>query len=152
MAEEILLSFHAEREVIRDVCLLVKHHDDLLPNDNYALRKLIAKRGEKYFFRMLSLKRADTRALHSDYHGRLAEFDALEAQARALLAEKPCFSVRDLALNGEDVMALGVPRGRIVGEALAHLLDLVMAEKLENEKCALLKECKQFLKEKGLFS
>ena len=88
-------------------------------------------------------------ALASTDWGRLSEYDQIEAKAREILAERPCFSVRDLALNGDDIIALGVSNGPTVGKALAHLLDLVMAEKLENEREALLDESRRFLAEKS---
>ncbi len=148
IAEETLLSMHAERETVEAVKELVLHHGDPLPFDNYSLRKLISKRGETYFFRMLALKRADTAAQAPSCHARLAELNRIEEVARALLSEPPCFSVRDLSLNGKDIMALGVPKGRTVGLVLEHLLDLVMAEKIENERELLLLEAKRFLDEK----
>lgn len=151
MAEEILLSMHAEKETVRAVKELVKHHDDSLPSDNYGLRKLVSKRGEEYVWRMLALKRADTLSQAPSCHSRLAEFDCIEEKLRALLDEPPCFSVRDLSLHGQDVMALGIPKGPLVGEVLAHLLDLVMAEKLPNEREALLAESACFIAEKIRF-
>lgn len=149
MAEKILLSLHAERETICAVKELVKHHGDPLPCDNYGLRKMISRKGEKYLFRMLALKRADTAALSASCRARLAEYDRIEERARTLLQEAPCFSARDLAIGGEDIMALGVPKGPTVGEVLTHLLDLVMAENLKNEREALLLESKRFFAEKN---
>ena len=55
----------------------------------------------------------------------------------ALLAEKPCFTLKDLAVNGHDLQAAGL-RGKAVGEALNTLLEAVMDGKVENKKAALL--------------
>ena len=149
MAEKILLSMHAEKETVQIVKDLVRHHGDPLPNDNYGLRKLISKKGEKYIYRMLALKRADTLALASSCHERLKEYDRIEESVRLILEEKPCLSVRDLALNGDDLMALGIPKGPNIGIVLSHLLDLVMAERLPNEHEALLAESRRFFFEKN---
>ena len=50
-----------------------------------------------------------------------------------LVAENACCSVRELALGGEALAALGY-RGREIGAVLARLLDEVAAEKLENKR------------------
>ncbi|MBR2855264.1 MAG: HD domain-containing protein, partial [Clostridia bacterium] len=55
----------------------------------------------------------------------------------ALLADKPCFTLKDLAVNGHDLSAAGL-RGKAVGEALNALLEAVMDGKVPNEKAALL--------------
>lgn len=60
--------------------------------------------------------------------------DALDA----LMATSPCFTLKSLAVSGRDLMAAGLPKGRIVGQALAYLLDAVMAERLPNERDTLL--------------
>ena len=98
---------------------------------------------------MLALKRADATALAPHCRNRVSEYDRIEENARAILAEAPCFSVRDLSVDGKDIMALGVPKGPAVGILLAHLLDLVMAEKIENEREALLCESKRYIAEKS---
>ena len=55
----------------------------------------------------------------------------------ALLAEQPCFTLKDLAVNGRDLIAAGL-KGKAVGEALQALLEAVMDGKVPNEKAALL--------------
>ena len=60
--------------------------------------------------------------------------DALDA----LLAERPCFTLKDLAVNGRDLQSLGL-RGKEIGEALQRLLEDVMDGKTENNRDALLR-------------
>ena len=55
--------------------------------------------------------------------------DALDA----LLASRPCFTLKDLAVNGSDLTALGL-KGKAVGEALQSLLEAVMDGKAENTR------------------
>ena len=138
LAEKVLLRFHADRETIQRVTLLVKHHGDALPTDKYGMRRLLARRGEQFIFDLIALKRADTLAQSPCCKDRLPALDEAEALCHALLLEKPCLTVRDLKVDGTDVMAHGVPRGREVGRILAALLDAVMKENLPNERDALL--------------
>ncbi len=59
----------------------------------------------------------------------------------ALLAEQPCFTLKDLAVNGRDLTALGL-KGKAVGDALQSLLEAVMDGLVPNEKEALLHHLK----------
>ena len=56
----------------------------------------------------------------------------------ALLAEQPCFTLKDLAVNGRDLTAAGL-KGKAIGEALQFLLEAVMDGRIPNEKEALLR-------------
>lgn len=62
-----------------------------------------------------------------------------QAALDALLAEQPCFTLKDLAVNGHDLTASGL-KGKAVGEALHALLEKVMSGQLPNEREALLRE------------
>ena len=103
-----------------------------------AVKKLLARLGEEDFFRLLALKRADSLAHHPDYRGRAAACDRMEALARALLARQEAFSLKDLAVKGDDLLALGIPRGPEIGRILNELLEAVLAGELPNQREALL--------------
>ena len=67
-----------------------------------------------------------------------AGFDRVAAAAEALLAEGACIRAGQLAVNGRDLLAAGVPPGPAVGRALDALLAQVTEEHLPNERAALL--------------
>ena len=66
-----------------------------------------------------------------------ALFDRAEEIVAALAAEDACLGLKDLAVNGRDLMALGMT-GRQIGLCLNRLLELVLEEQLPNETSALL--------------
>lgn len=72
--------------------------------------------------------------------GRLALTPDEEAAAllERVLSEKPCLSIKDLAVGGNDLLAAGFPAGTAVGQALRALLAVVLDGKCENEPAALL--------------
>lgn len=74
------------------------------------------------------------------------EGDLSVAEIRKLWAEivedGDCISLKTLAVNGSDLMAAGVEKGKGLGEALARLLDLVLEHPEWNEKSILLEKLK----------
>lgn len=122
--------------------LLVKVHDTVIEEDRVYVKKRLNRMGEEAFFELIALQRADNSAQNPVYDRR-PHYDTVEKIAKEILTEGACLSLKDLAVNGSDLMENGFPRGRILGEILSHLLKVVIEEKTENTKEALLKEAKE---------
>ena len=63
-------------------------------------------------------------------------------------AEDSCLSLRDLAVNGRDLMQLGIPAGKELVRCLQQLLDAVLDDTLPNERDVLLRTVKELLEDK----
>ena len=88
---------------------------------------------------LLRMRRADVAAHAPDAAARLAALaDEDERLLNEIAAEHGCLRVKDLAVSGNDLLALGLKPGPAVGETLSRLLDLVLDEAIPNEKEALL--------------
>ena len=123
----------------RDLILtLVERHDCELPLSEKSVRRNLARYGEEALRLLLEVKRADNLAQASAYRGRQAEIALAEEILDRLLAENACFSLKQLAVNGNDLTALGL-RGPAVGRALETLLSKVVDGELPNQRAALLK-------------
>lgn len=70
------------------------------------------------------------------------------ALSKEILREQNCFSLKDLAVNGNDLIALGFQPGEQLGEALQRLLNEVVEETLPNDKEVLLSEAYTYLSER----
>ena len=142
-----------DRETRERLVLLVRYHDIPLRTEtgevnldrSFLLRRL-NRFGEKNLRALFLIHRADRIA--TGYSTREKEdrrmkerMDALDA----LLAEQPCFTLRDLAVNGNDLKALGL-KGPALGEALNQLLEAVMDGRVPNEKDALNDFVTKFIK------
>ncbi len=132
-AEEALIRLKCDNKTREKVVKLIKLHDAPIEENEIVIKKKLSKYGEDLFFDLISLKRADTLGLAPEFHCRDAHFDTLEAIAQKVLSEKPCFSLKDLAVNGNDLAELGF-KGREIGEKLKLLLNAVMENKVENNK------------------
>lgn len=74
---------------------------------------------------------------------RAADFAALSELAEQLDADSVCCRVSQLAVNGRDLMAAGVPAGPGIRKILEALLDGVIREEYPNERQALLAAVQQ---------
>lgn len=151
IAEEILKRLKYSNEIIDETLWLVKYHDnDYIPNKKYV-RKMLGKAGnlgkdsKEMLGLLLKLRRADV--LGQSYmkrQERLAEVDILEDILRDFEVENDCFTLKQLNLNGNDLMEMGMKPGKEMGVILNDLLEKVMNEELENNKEILVK----FVREK----
>jgi tRNA nucleotidyltransferase (CCA-adding enzyme) len=67
-------------------------------------------------------------------------------RADALVAAGAALSTRDLAVNGNDLMReLSLAPGRIIGETLEHLVEVVTDDPAANERGRLLEAARAFV-------
>ena len=132
-AKDILKRLKYDNETTEKVLKLIKYHDLVIENNEVQIKKLLSKLGEEQFFRLLEIKKADTLAQSKDLAYRLIIVDEISATANRVLEEAQCFSLKDLAVNGNDIMTLGY-KGKRVGEILNLLLENVIANNLPNSK------------------
>ena len=137
MASQIMRRLRFDKKTAARVELLIARHMRQIEPMEKAVGRVLRQIGEEAFGQLLAVKRADASACHPDYAWQTQQLDAVEAVLESLLAEDTCFTLRDLAVDGRDMMALGL-RGREIGEALDALLTRVAEGELPNEKAALL--------------
>ncbi len=139
LAEEMLRALKFDNATRERVTLLVERHDAPIEATEKSVRRWLGRLGEEALFQLLEVKRCDALGQgHDQVPQRLAHLDQLKATARTVIAQGQCFSLKDLAVGGQEVLAAGVPAGPAVGKALQELLDQVIAGTLPNEKEALL--------------
>ncbi len=139
MAEEILRELKAPTALRERVVFLIAGHMTPLAPDRKLLRRRVAQYGFDAVEALLKLQRADF--CSKGVLGETGDFDAVEALLREIQAEDGCLSLRDLALNGHDLMDLGLS-GKAVGLCLQSLLRQVVEESLPNDREALLAAAK----------
>ncbi len=126
------------------VLFLVEHHDDRIMPDRRLLRRWMSKYGEESLRQLFVLHRADlsgqAEALAAPL---LGELDQAVGMLDEMTAESLCLTLRDLSVNGGDLMAMGIPKGPEIGRILQTLLVEVCDESLENSQAALRKRASE---------
>ena len=69
---------------------------------------------------------------------RLQKIDNIGYILEEVLQDEECFSLKDLAVNGRDLITIGYKPGKEIGEVLNNLLDSVISGENINEKEKLL--------------
>lgn len=146
MAAEILKRLKFDNDTTACVRSYIRYHDNDIHPTQKSVRRAINKVGEEYFGGLLELRRADCLA-QSMYmrEEKIDTLDKVEAIYQEILEKKQCVSLKDLAITGSDLMALGVPQGKKVGELLSALLEEVLEEPSRNTQEYLLKKAKTLI-------
>ncbi len=137
LADRMLRRLKCAADFRETVVRLVEWHDRDIPRTDKSIRRALRILGEADLRRLILVKRGDNFGQAPEYWDRQKELDKAEAILNRLLAEDACFSLKQLAVNGRDLLALGLS-GPAVGAALEDLLDKVTDGALPNERGALL--------------
>lgn len=141
------------REQLDRVLALVKYHDMHISDTKASMKRALNKHGEEYLKDWFILKQADMD--DHVYPNKNWKFymniPKLNETMQMILDENACFSLKDLKLNGKDLMAeLGIKPGKQIGLILNTLLNEVMDEKIDNDKEVLLSRAREILKSVGV--
>ena len=134
MADTILRRLKAPTALRERVVLLIEQHMTPLTPDRKLLRRRLSSLGSEALHQLLALQEADFGGKEPLEYGKFQEIRSI---IRRLEEEDACLSLKDLAINGHDLMAAGFS-GPAIGKTLNHLLSLVLDEQLPNEKEVLL--------------
>ena len=90
---------------------------------------------------------ADDLGNRPEYQESQSFFDRYRKIAAEILEKDECFSLKNLAVNGKDLIESGISPGPEMGKILDILLEKVVEEELPNDKNSLLSFAKTFFRE-----
>lgn len=134
IAEVVMDRLRFDNKTKEEVLDLVLYHDmTSMAATPKAVRRWLNKIGERRFSQLLDIRMADIKA-HAEgtQESRIERCIALGAIMSEIIEQEQCFTMKDLAIKGKDILALGVPEGKLVGKVLTHILDMVINEELDN--------------------
>nr|WP_330370188.1 CCA tRNA nucleotidyltransferase [Butyrivibrio sp. MC2021] len=135
MARDIFRRLKFDRDTMDLVCKLVLHHDDRFPAEEKYVRRAMNKVGTRELELLLQVRYADTMA-QSDY-ARADNLELIEKTRevyRAVLEKNQCVNIKSLAVNGGDLIALGITPGKKLGSILELMLEDVLENPEHNTK------------------
>ena len=141
IAKQVLKRLKADNKTVEDVATNVYIHDREVYLTEKSVKRFLSKYSLQSFYDLLEIKKADALAHAKEYRDRTDYLQTLYDLSSKIINEKQCFNLKDLALNGYDLINLGYS-GKCVGEALEFLLGEVIDGKVQNEKESLIKHLK----------
>lgn len=136
ITDSIMKRLRFDNETRNDVVELVYYHDATFEVGNKYVKRWLNKIGEKQFRRLLDVRRADIKGQNSNYElERIEKVNNIERLFEEVLAEESCFSLKDLAINGNDVKeTMRLKEGKDIGYWLNEVLNRVIDGELENNR------------------
>lgn len=145
MSRQILRRLRFSNQAIEDIGILVKNHGYLPKIERTAVKRFLRKIGETNVYRLIALQEADRKA-HTDEDTYRKYGEALKQMIENILAMQEAIYPQDLKLTGKDLIEMGYPQGRIIGEIKSALLQHVIEHPQDNEKERLMELAKQWMK------
>ena len=127
MARDILRRLRYDNDTITKVTRLIGVHDLRMEPTGKAVRRAMNRIGAEYFPMLLQVWEADL-AAQSDYcrEMKLQRIREIQALYQEIVARDEAVSLKDLAITGKDLIALGEKPGKGLGDILNRLLEAVL--------------------------
>ena len=155
-----LRRMRCDRETMDAVAELVAAHDHAGRNQprggarydrnrfftRRSVRRMLARMGERQLRRLFHVMEADVKAQAPEtVPGKMEKLLSGYAMLDAVLAEGACFTIPDLAVNGRDLIAMGLKPGVFLGSVLKKLFREVLDGNLENNRDVLLAAARTYI-------
>lgn len=144
MTEKIMTRLRFDNDTKNKVVTLVKMHDspimvnNMTNPDRRRLKKIMSQIGSDLIFDLIEIKYCDNSAQNPQYFRGEDFYKETRDIVNEIINENECFSIKHLAIDGNDLIALGF-KGKKIGETLEKCLTAVIDGKVENEKDKLIK-------------
>lgn len=134
IAKKVLKRFKVSNEVYDKVTTLIRYHQGVENVDDIRVKRWLAKIGADYTKVLFKVRISDLYAHNPGKIGyELKKLNELLIELDEIVAAGEAFKISDLAVNGNDLIALGY-KGKEIGEKLNEILMLVVDDRLNNTK------------------
>lgn len=137
MGRKILRRLTLDNHTIDEACKMIKYHDMFLDGNvgKNAFRRFVSTIGADSVREFFAIRKADL-AGQSDYkiEEKNEAVARLEKMFEEILADADCLSMKDLKLNGKDLIDMGMSQGPGLGRILKTLFDKVLDEPALNDE------------------
>ena len=133
ITRNILNRLRYDNDTKNQVITLIKYHDVVLNDDIKTVKRWLNRLGEDLFKKLIEVQIGDNFGQNPEYRDRQIRLNKIKELIDIVVAENNCFSLKQLAVNGFDMIKLGYI-GSQIKEALNFALDSVINEKIENDK------------------
>ena len=144
ITENIMTRLRFDNDTKNKVVTLVEFHDSPITvqggnsPDRRRIKRIMSQIGEELIYDLIEIKRCDNSAQNPDYYRGDEFYGKTLEMIDEIIGGKECFSVKDLKINGNDLLRMGY-KGKEIGEALRICLDGVIDGRIKNDYEEILK-------------
>lgn len=151
IAEELLKKdLRLDNKTLNNVLTLIRYHDIMVASTRTSVKRALNKLGPELFNKYLILKDADIKDHVNlvNIQNKITDIPKVKQIAQDILAEDACFSLKDLEINGQDIMNVTKSKpGKHIGIILQSLLEQVINEEIENNRDILTEKALELYKD-----
>lgn len=145
IAKDIMKRMKFDNNTISKVCELVYYHDSKFEVDNSHIKRWLNKMGPEQFIRLIDIREADIRGQSKNVNPeRLEKIQKIKKILLEIITQHQCYSMKNLAINGNDLTKMGFKSGKELGNLLNKLLERVIDGDIQNDKLILLSEATKY--------
>lgn len=153
LSRKILKRLKFDNKTIEKVYRLVLNHDYRFQVTQKNIRRAVRRIGDDLFLDYLKVQEADMKAQTPErLDKRLKKIQLIREEYCKIKELDHCIDIKNLAVNGRDLIVNGIQQGKIIGEILNKLLDIVIDYPDKNNKEYLLSIAIDFYNNKNIES
>ena len=135
LANGILNRLRFDKESIKIITKLIINHDMNIFDTEKSIKKVISEVGEELFLELIEVQIADAMAQNKRYlEERIVKFDNIKRIYSNIKSENQCLNKRNMAINGHDLILLGMTPGKDMKNMLNYLFECVLENPELNNK------------------
>lgn len=151
LTNSIMRRLKFDNNTIEKVVELVRYHSFHIEENKKSIKELLNKIEVEQFMRLLEVKKTINRSQNEMCSNIvLKQICSVEKLVQEILNNNECYTLKDLAVDGNDLISIGYKSGKAIGYALNKLLMLVVNDDIKNDKYLLLQFAKIWLIDKML--
>jgi len=128
---QILRRLKYDNKTVKTVCFLTEYYSVPLPDKKPELKKFLNNFGIENTIKLLDLKSINSKE----------EFQITEKHLYEIEENKECYLIKDLEINGNDLIDMGI-EPKNIGKIMEFILNEVIYERIENKRDSLLESVK----------
>lgn len=140
-AKRVLKRLKLDNDTINTALMLLRFGMLEITDDESRIRHIIYETGDKNILRILDFRAAYEKCIGND----ITDVRRMRDICNMIFERGDCVSLKNLAITGRELIAMGVPAGRQMGEILNSLLMLVLDNPQLNDRGQLSNEALKIL-------
>lgn len=132
--EKFFRALKYDNSTIKEIGILNQYYNFYISYDKREIKKILSLIDLKMFKKLIFMKSAIEKNFSSDRYIKLLN---------SIEENKECYRIKDLKINGTDLIGQGIKNGKVIGELLNTALQIVIENPEMNDRESLLKEIKK---------